>query len=388
MRILHIITRLIRGGAQENTLLSVIGQREAGHAVRLLVGPTLGPEGSLVPDALAADVDYQETPDLIRSVSPLTDLRAYIALRRTIREYHPDVVHTHSSKAGILGRLAAWHERVPFVTHTIHGLPFHPYQNPLVRQLYIQSERYAARCCHRIISVCDTMSEKAVAARVAAPEKFCTVYSGMDTEIFLSPPQPREYYREKFGIRPEEIVLGKVARLFELKGHDDLFAAFAALKDRYPQARLLLVGDGAWKERLVAHAQALGIFERIIWTGLLHPNEVPQAIHAMDVLVHCSLREGLARVLPQALLAGVPVVSYDIDGAKEVVLPGESGWLVAPRDEAGLQRALSEALSDLPAARQLAINGREHCREIFDWRYMTRRLLNVYQDGLSEGGRR
>ena len=382
MRILHIITRLVRGGAQENTLLSVIGQQQAGHEVRLLCGPTLGPEGSLVPDALAAGVDYAEIPDLIRAVNPLRDLRAYRQLRRAIRDYRPEVVHTHSSKAGVFGRLAAWHERVPFITHTIHGLPFHPYQSRAKNLLYVLAEKLAARNCHRIISVCDTMSRKAVEAGIAAPEKFCTVYSGMETDIFLNPPQPREFYRAQFGIAPGEIIIGKVARLFELKGHEELFAAFARIKDDFPQARLMLVGDGAWRGRLAERARALGIAERIIWTGLLHPQEVPQALHAMDILAHCSLREGLARVLPQALLCGRAVISYDIDGAGEVVIDGQTGWLLPPQDIDALERALREAIGDPTEAAARAARGRELWRARFAHRLMCRQLLDIYAKGL------
>lgn len=384
MRILHIITRLIRGGAQENTLLSVIGQQEAGHDVRLLVGPTDGPEGTLVPDALAAGVDYLETPHLIRSVNPLRDIQAYYALRRAIRDYRPDVVHTHSSKAGILGRLAAWHERVPFVVHTIHGLPFHPYQSRLAYQLYLQSERFAARRCHHILSVCDTMSEKAAAGGVAPLSFFSTVYSGMRTEQFLHPDRPAAAYRDKLGLRPDDLVVGKVARLFELKGHDYLLDACAALAPDFPKLKLLLVGNGAWRERLEQKARALGIHDRIVWTGLLHPDEVGDAIQAMDLLAHCSLREGLARVLPQAYLCGKPVVSFDVDGAREVVINNQTGWLVPPADTGALCAALCEALGDLPHARALAENGRTLCRERFDWRTMVARLLEIYARGLGQ----
>ncbi len=384
MRILHIITRLIRGGAQENTLLSAIGQQEAGHTVRLLVGPTSGPEGSLVPDALSARVDYVETPHLIRAVNPLRDLQAYLALRREIRAFRPDVVHTHSSKAGVLGRLAAWHESIPFVVHTIHGLPFHPYQSRLAYQLYLQSERFAAKRCHRILSVCDTMSEKAAAAGVAPLSFFSTVYSGMRTEQFLNPTHPAAYYRAKLGIRPGDLVLGKVARLFELKGHDFLFDACATLCREFPTLKLLLVGDGSWRGRLEQRARELGILDRILWTGLLHPDEVAEAIQAMDLLVHCSLREGLARVLPQAFLCGKPVISFDVDGAREVVINDTTGWLVPPENTSALCQALRTAISDMPHARLLAERGRALCRERFDWKTMTEQLLALYQRGLSQ----
>ncbi len=386
MKVLHIITRMILGGAQENTLLSVLGQQEEpGLAVRLASGPTTGPEGSLVDEAKAAGVDWVDVPDLLRPARPLRDLRALRHLRRLIREWRPDVVHTHSSKAGILGRQAAWAERVPFIVHTIHGLPFHPYQNPLARRVFIASERWAARRCHRIVSVADAMTEQAVAAGLAPPERFVTVYSGMRLDPFLVPSADREANRARWGFGPGDIVIGKVARLFELKGHDDLFDAFAAVAPAFPGARLLLVGGGIWRERLERRAEALGIRGRVVFAGLVPHDEVAGAMHAMDVLVHASLREGLARVLPQALLAGKPVVSYDVDGAREVVRPGETGWLVPPRDTKALAAAVGEVLADLPEARRRAGRGRALCRERFDWRLMVRRLLEIYREGLADG---
>ncbi len=385
MRIMHIITRLIIGGAQENTLLSVLGQMRApGCAASLVVGPTTGPEGTLVDEAQREGVDYIEVPSLLRRISPLDEIRAYRALRRVIREWKPDVVHTHSSKAGVLGRLAAWHERVPLVVHTIHGLPFHPYQNRLARAFFIMAERFAARRSHRILAVAEAMVEKAVAAGVAPREKFEVVYSGIRLEDFLTPPAPPAELRRRYGLPADAVVIGKLARLFELKGHDYLLEAFARLGERHPRAYLFLVGDGLWRERLQRKASLLGIAERIAWAGLVPHERVAETIHAMDVLVHCSLREGLARVLPQALLAGKPVVGFDVDGAREVVIEGRTGRLVPAQDVEALTRVLDETLSSLPAARAMAATGRAFCRERFDHRRMVNELLRIYRAGLNE----
>ncbi len=384
MRILHMITRLILGGAQENTLLSVCGQQEAGHSVRLVCGPTTGPEGSLVAEARARGVDYVEVPSLVRAVRPWRDIEAYRALRRCIQAYRPDVVHTHSSKAGVLGRVAAWRENVPFVVHTIHGLPFHPYQSGLAYQIFAAAERFAARRCHQLVAVADAMRDQAVAAGVAAPDKFVTVYSGMEMEPFLEAPADRKAVRAAFGLAEEDVVIGKVARLFRLKGHEDLFAAFARLQGARPRLRLLLVGDGTWRARLEARARDLGIRDRCVFAGLIPHDRVADTIHAMDVVVHCSLREGLARVLPQALLAGRPVVSYDVDGAREVVIDGQTGQLVPPRDIDALVSALGGILADPAPAQRMAQAGRERCRTRFDWRHMVDRLLALYAAGLEK----
>lgn len=385
MRILHVITRMILGGAQENTLLSVLGQMDAGHEVRLISGPSLGPEGSLVREALDAGVDYVEIPSLLRAIRAVDDVRACRALARQIREFNPDVVHTHSSKAGILGRMAAWRYGVPFVVHTIHGLPFHPYQSVLLNRLYIFAERFGAKRCHRILSVADAMTDQAVYAGIAPRAKFETVYSGMRMDPFLNENRDIQALRTELGIEPEDIVIGKIARLFELKGHEYLLQAFADLWKQEPRLRLLLVGDGVRRQELCRLAERFGIGDRIVWAGLVPHDRVPDMIACMDMVVHCSLREGLARVLPQALLSGKPTVSFDVDGAREVIIDGKTGWLVPPRDVGALTEIVQAVLADPEEAATRARRGRELCRERFDWRTMASRLLDIYQKGLGSG---
>ena len=178
MRIMHISTRLILGGSQENTVLSCEGQAERGHAVSLVFGPIYGPEGSHLERAQAhGGIECIETPHLVRQLSPIKDWRCYCDLRRLIRTWKPDVVHTHSSKAGILGRFAAWKENVPRVVHTIHGLPFHPYQSFWRNAVYILAERMAAKRCHVIVCVAKAMQDQALKAGVGKEEQYRVVYS-------------------------------------------------------------------------------------------------------------------------------------------------------------------------------------------------------------------
>src|SRR3954452_12887204 len=183
MRVVHVITRLILGGAQENTLLTVEGlHHRHGDDVTLITGPAEGPEGDLFGRAEHLGLNVELMPELVRAIRPATDYRAYRLLRKAIRRLQPDVVHTHSSKAGISGRAAAWHEQVPAVVHTIHGLPFGPSESPAKNRLYVALERWAARRCHAIVSVCDAMTEQALAAGVGRPDQYLTVYSGMDVD--------------------------------------------------------------------------------------------------------------------------------------------------------------------------------------------------------------
>ena len=212
-------------------------------------------------------------------------------------------MHTHSSKAGIMGRAAASKLGIPSV-HTIHGPSFYAGQNKLAYRLFLQSEKWAAKRCNKIISVCDAMSNQYIAAGVALPEKFITIYSGMDVEPFLKSPRPPEVVRQELGILPEHIVVGKIARLFKLKGHKFVIQAASDIVKQLPQVRFLFVGDGNLRTLFEQQISAAGLKEHFIFTGLVPPSQVPELIHAMDIVVHTSLREGLARVLPQGLIAG------------------------------------------------------------------------------------
>ncbi|MBV8230479.1 MAG: glycosyltransferase family 4 protein [Planctomycetaceae bacterium] len=379
MRIVHVITRLIIGGAQENTLLTVEGlHHRFGDDVTLISGPAEGPEGDLFDRAERLGLKVEVMPELVRRIRPATDLRAYFLLRRAIRRLKPEVVHTHSSKAGILGRAAAWHERVPAVVHTIHGLPFGPSERPLASRAYVALERWAARRCHAIVSVCDAMTEQALAAGVGRPEQYRTVFSGMDVEAFLNPRRPRDEVRRALGLGDDEVAFGTVARLFVRKGHDDILAAAPAVLGANPKVRFVFIGDGILRDRLLAATERLGLRHAFHFVGLVPPDRIPELLAAMDAVVHPSLREGLARVLPQALLVGRPVISYDIDGAREVVLP-ETGILLRPRDLPGLSAAILRLAAD-PALRQaMGREGRRRFAHQFRHETMTEQLRSLYE---------
>lgn len=379
MRIAHIITRLILGGAQENTLLTCEGLlRDYGDEVLLITGPPLGPEGSLLERARANNVPLAIVPSLRRSIHLWRDLVSYRELLRTLREFKPDVVHTHSAKGGILGRAAAWKLGVPAIVHGVHGAPFYPYQNPLVRDFYRRCERWAARRCHAFISVADAMTDLMVDAGVAAREKFTTIYSGMETTPFLEAHQHRQRVRRELSYADDQIVVGKIARLFHLKGHDDVITAAEKVILQEPRVRFLFVGDGLLRESLTKRIQTAGLADYFQFTGLVPPERIPELIGAMDIVVHASLREGLARVLPQGLIAGKPVVSYDIDGAREVVIPGETGYLLRPRDVKGLTTAIAELAADAALRDRLGAEGRRRFADVFRHETMTARTRQLY----------
>ena len=386
MRIAHVITRMIIGGAQENTLFNVDDQHYLfGDEVCLLTGHTHGPEGSLEQRAIARGLDVRILPELARSVNPLQDWKALGAIRRALAEYRPQLVHTHSSKAGILGRLAAHQLGLPAV-HTVHGASFHFGQNPLLHHAYRWSERRASRWCDHFITVCDAMIDKYVQARVAPREKFTTIYSGMDVDKFLQPSRSSAAIRAELNIAPTDIVIGKVARLFHLKGHNYLIEAAAAVAAQVPNVRFLLVGDGVLRDEYEARIAALGLTDHFRFAGLVSPDVVTDYLHAMDIVVHTSDWEGLARVIPQGLLAGKPVISFDIDGAPEVCIPEKTGVLVEHRNVTQLSDAMLRLAHDPELRLQLGEYGRARFTDQFRHENMTARIREVYRKVLTDRG--
>jgi glycosyltransferase involved in cell wall biosynthesis len=388
LRILHIITRLIVGGAQENTLLTCAGLHARGHEVILLTGPSPGPEGTLLERARQDGYRVIVTPHLVRAPHPWHDYLAYRQIRRLCRELRPDVVHTHSSKAGIVGRFAAWPgqgqgiPRRPLVVHTVHGLAFHRYERKAVNAAWIFLERAAARRCHAIISVADAMTRQALAAGIGTPEQYQTIYSGMDIHPFVTPPPgvTAQAVRQRLGIPADRLVFATIARLQPLKGHDDLLAAAGTILTRVPNAHWLWIGDGVFRGRLEQQIAARGWREHFTLTGLVRPEQVAEILPAADIVVHPSYREGLARALPQGLLAGKPVISYDCDGAGEVCLTGRTGSLV-PTGDVGALAAAMIALAEAGSGKRAEMGraGRALCKERFDAQRMVEQIETLYK---------
>ncbi len=381
MKICHVITRLILGGAQENTLLTCEGLHSRGHEVTLVTGPPRGPEGELLQRARAGGYRVEVVPAMRREIHPLRDAVSYRTLKRLLREIAPDVMHSHSSKAGILARRAANRVGGMKIVHTIHGLPFHRYETGWRNRMYISLERRAGRRTDAIISVADAMTRQALAAGVGRPEQYTTIRSGMEIERFVTRPHEAETFRASLGLPDEAVLCTQVSRIAELKGHADILEADALLND--PRVHFCFVGDGALRGEIQRRIAAGGHGERYHLTGLLSPDRIPAVLHAGDVLIHASYREGLARTLPQAMLAGRPVVSYDVDGAGEVV-DDETGLLVTAGDVAGLARAIGQLADDADLRGRMGAVGRQRARAMFGHEAMVDRIERLYRSLLEE----
>lgn len=378
MKIAHLITRLIVGGAQENTLLTVKDQlHEYGDSVTLISGPAIGPEGSLEDQARDSGVDLRIIPQLRRSIHPWRDWQSYREILYLLQDLRPEILHTHSSKAGIIGRAAAARLGIP-VVHTIHGAAFHTGQHPIVHRAYVAAERWAGRRTDHFISVCDAMTRHYLAKQIGSADKYTTIYSGMNVEPFLKPPRPPAEVRLELGLQPDDIVVGKVARLFHLKGHEFVLAAAPSIVRQNPRVKFLLVGDGSLRGKIEAEIQQMNLADHFVLTGLVPPSRIPELIHAMDIVVHTSQWEGLARVLPQGLIAGKPVVSFDVDGAREVVQTNETGHLLGEQTSDAVAAAVLDLANDSQKRTRLGQTGRERLTEQFRHETMTCQIRDIY----------
>src|SRR5262245_36082627 len=267
MRVIHVITRLIVGGAQENTITSVLGLRQKpALEVSLISGPTTGPEGSLEYEVAQIPGLLTLVRPLVRAVHPWNDWQALRQLTKLFAAHRPNIVHTHSGKAGILGRLAAHRARVPVIIHTIHGPSFGPFQGPFSNLTFKTAERCAARVTTHFVAVANAMIAQYLSAGIGRAEQYTRIFSGFHLGPFLSA-QNDLALRASLGIAPSDFVVGKIARLFKLKGHDDLFAAAPQILRQCPDAKFLLVGDGEWRGQFEREVQALGLKQNFVFAG-------------------------------------------------------------------------------------------------------------------------
>ncbi len=373
IRLLHIITRLDVGGSTENTVICATRMPRPEFACSLISGRTTEPPPDL-PESLArAGVPWIEIRHLRRPVNPIADGRALGHLYRAIRRARADIVHTHSSKAGFLGRLAARMAGVRRIVHTPHGHIFEGYFSPLRTRAFIVLERVAARFTDRIITLSDEEARDHLRHGIGRPEQFVTIPSGVDLDAVTA-------------ARPARLVsggpvIGAVARLVPIKGLQHLVAAAPELFRRAPGARILLVGDGEMRPALEAQARALGLSDRIVFAGFRE--DIPSVIAAMDVLVLPSLNEGMGRVLVMAMALGKPIVATRVGGVPELLGDGEAGLLVPPGDPAALAEAVGTLLRDPTRAQALGEAGRRRVHR-YSVETMLDSLARLYREVIEQ----
>jgi glycosyltransferase involved in cell wall biosynthesis len=380
--VLHIITRLIIGGAQENTMLTAALLDPDRYAVDVISGPQTGSEGSLQEEVRARGIPLTIEPALVREIRPAKDLLAVVRLARFIRRSRYAIVHTHSSKAGVLGRWAAWLAGTPIIVHTVHGWGHHERQHPLARRFYILLEQVTQRITDKLIVVSPRNIEKGLADGIATPAKYVTIRSGIELDRFRRPARPREAVRAELGIPLDAPVVGTVTRLSPQKAPLDFVTAAAQGAASRPGAHFVVVGDGPLRAEVESRVAAAGLAGRFHLTGLRR--DVPDLLHSFDVFALTSLWEGLPRVLIQAMAAGLPVVATAVDGSAEAVEDGVNGLLTPPGDPQALAAALLRLLGDPALAVQMGAAGQERAGE-FGARKMVDDIAALYETLLTKG---
>jgi len=383
-RVLHVITRFNLGGAQETTLLGAALVDQARFPSEILTGTQIGLEGDLFGEAKERGVHLHFEPSLVREVNPVKDALALSRLVSFYRRYRPDIVHTHASKAGILGRAAARIAGVPIVLHTAHGWGFRPSQSFVVRSLYETLERWCAAASDRIAVVSKPTFDAAVERGIGPPEKFVVIRDAIELDRYQADPVLREAKRRELGFGPEHFVFGFVSRLSPPKDAESVVRAFARIAARHPNARLVVVGDGELRvgtERAIAE---LGIVDRVHMAGLR--KDVPAFLSAFDAFVLVTAWEGLPRVLPQALAAGLPIITTAVDGTPEAVREGESGFLIPVGDFETLVDRMDRLAADPARAKRMGEAGKPLVEE-FSARTMAHQLEDLYAELLSRGAR-
>lgn len=340
-RVMHVITRLELGGAQQNTLFCVTHHDRTRFSIDLVAGAggLLDGEARSIPDA-----DVRLMTCLEHPIRPWSDLRAVAGLARLMRRHRVDLVHTHSSKAGILGRLAARLAGVPHIVHTVHGWSFHDDQPRWVQGFYARLERWAARVTDRLVVVSEQNRRQGLERGIGRPEKYRVVRSGIDIEEFRRPTVSREETRAGLGVGDDQILVGTVACLKPQKAPLDFVDAAARAHARDPRLRFVIAGDGALRaavERRIEEAGLEGVIRLLGWR-----RDVVDLLHAMDVFLLTSRFEGLPRAVLQAMAAGVPVVATAVDGTPEVVRDRETGFLVPPGEPVQAAERVLELVRD------------------------------------------
>jgi glycosyltransferase involved in cell wall biosynthesis len=373
IKVLHIITYLPIGGAQDNTLLTVEKLDPDRYNVTLLCGP----EGAWIKRLEKINhVRRVYIKSLVRPVHPWADLTAAIQIFRHIRAERYQIVHTHSSKPGVIGRIAAKMAGTPVVVHTIHGFPFHDYMPRFIYFFCVWLERFVSRLSDKIITVSKLNLEKAVQLKLAPRDRFVNIYSGIQLEKFEFKNR-RFHIRQRLGLTKDHIIIGLIGRLFTQKAPQYFIKAVPEVIRRFPSARFLLVGDGELKQSLIRLSQDLDVMEYVRFLGFRE--DVPEILNILDIFVLTSLWEGLGRSLTEAMAMAKPVVATSVEGVPELVKHNVTGLLVPPCDEGRIAESIIYLLRNPKEASRMGRAAQKNVKDKFSVHRMISEIDALYE---------
>ena len=373
IKLLHLITHLPIGGAQDNTLYTVELLNKDKYDISL----SCNLNGELVSRAKKVKhLKLYDVPNLRREVSIINDIRAFLYLYKLIKKENFTIIHTHSSKAGFLGRIAAMLNKTPIVIHTIHGFAFHDYMNSFKKNIFIYLEKLSAKWTHGLVTVSNLNKKKVVDLGIAPIEKLKNIYSGIDLTLFIN--EKNDQFRKELNLDSNHLLLGSVGRLSNQKDPITMIEAFCIVIKRFPNAHLTLVGDGELRDEILIKIDQLQLNGRVHLTG--NKNDPWKIYHSLDLFIMSSIYEGLGRSITEALSCGVPVVCTSVEGVPEIVRDNETGILVPPKDPSALATGIIKSLNDMDNARKMAEEGRKFVNENFDVKKMVDDIDTLYDN--------
>jgi glycosyltransferase involved in cell wall biosynthesis len=353
LKILHIITRLDSGGSAENTFLTAIGMSQRGHTSEIVSGYSDIPTSAYEKRALETGVKITRMNCIVRSPSLINDIMAIGRLFLFVRKGGYDIVHTHTSKAGITGRIAAKLAGARCIVHTPHGHIFYGYFSAPLTAVFVYLERFVGSFTDALITLTQAEKRDYLLRNIGTPDRIFPIYSGIDLAPFMHPLHTRSEMRKELGLNESHFVAGTVARLDNIKNHHLIVSAALRLKNSFPDIRFVFVGDGELRDELAARIEAHGMKDRFIFTGWR--NDIPDLLAAFDIFIMCSKNEGMGRAFVEAQAAGVPVIGTRVGGVAEVLDEGRTGYLVDPDNP-----------DELAAKVEILYRQRNHCHALSD----------------------
>ena len=385
VKVLRIIARLNIGGPAIHTILLTAGLNNEGFASTLVTGVEGKYEGNMLDTAAAKGVEPIIIPQLRRNVDPVGGFIALIKLYRLMRREKPHIVHTHTATAGLLGRLAARLAGVPVILHTFHGHVLRGYFGPLRSKALMWIEHFLARLSDRIVTVSEGQRQELAGCGIAPLEKITVIPLGFELEALLACESHGGELRRELGLAAENKLVGIVARLVPIKNHRLFLQVAEVVAEAVPQARFLVVGDGELREELEAYACDLGLDGRALFTGWRR--DLPRLYADLDVVALTSINEGTPVSLIEALAAGVPVVATAVGGVPDVVVDGETGYLVEAGDVKGLAKAIIELLKNPKKAKVMGMAGRKAVYPKFTVQTLIANVEGLYAELLRQRSR-
>jgi glycosyltransferase involved in cell wall biosynthesis len=379
-KVLHFITKLELGGAQKNTLYTVENLDRQSFKPILVSGAN----GFLVKEArLLPEVKCYLLPCLKREPSPVNDFRTCLTLLKIFWQERPTILHTHSTKAGVIGRLLGKLVGIPIIIHTIHGFGFHPYQAYLKRIGYIFLEKIAGLVSDKLIAVSHENVKTGLKVGIGSMNKYEVIRSGIEIRPmkFLSPQEVKQK-KAQMGVKEDEKVVGMIACFKPQKAPGDFVEVAQRVLREVKNVKFLLVGDGILRKNIEKKISRLGLSSDIFLLGWRE--DVREIIQCLDVMVLTSLWEGLPRVILEAFSCGKPVVATAVDGSREIIKPGVNGFLSAPRDVKKMAEKVIFLLRNPQEAKRLGKAGQKSLYPEYEIKVMVKKLEELYQKLINE----